>query len=280
MSADRSARSVEVGRPRDARRRRGRAISTSRRVPIRQGIVLPHASSAQKRVSSRARSTTQARSSATTTEPEPTWAPAARSGVELVRRVEEVGRQQAARRAADEDGLERDRPSAARRRGRRSRAAASRAAPRRSRRRRAPRTWTRIVPGLAFEPIAANALGAVADDPRHGGEGLDVVDDRRHVEQAALRGMRRPLLRLAALALERLEQDGLLAEHVGALDRPDRDRRGRGPEPRTSEPMKPASSAAPIAASSRRIGLGRLGPDRDDRLGRRRSRTPRSRRPR
>ena len=55
------------------------AISTSRRVPIRHGIVLPHASPAQNRVSSRARSTMQARSSATTTEPEPMCAPAARS---------------------------------------------------------------------------------------------------------------------------------------------------------------------------------------------------------
>ena len=42
--------------------------------------------------------------------------------------------------------------------------------------------------------------------------------------QAALGRVRRPLLGLAALALEGLEQDGLLAEHVGALDRPDRDR--------------------------------------------------------
>ena len=53
--------------------------SDSRRVPIRQGIVLPQAWSAQNRVSSRARSTMQARSSATTIEPEPMWAPAARS---------------------------------------------------------------------------------------------------------------------------------------------------------------------------------------------------------
>ena len=35
--------------------------------------------------------------------------------------------------------------------------------------------------------------------------------------------MRRPLLGLAALALERLEQDRLLAQHVRALDRPDRE---------------------------------------------------------
>ena len=52
-----------------------------------------------------------------------------------------------------------------------------------------------------------------------GRQGLDVVDDRRHAEEAALGRIRRSLLRLAALALEGLEQDGLLAEHVGALDR-------------------------------------------------------------
>ena len=55
------------------------AISDRRRVPIRHGIVLPQAWSAQNRVSSRARSTTQARSSATTIEPEPTCAPTSRS---------------------------------------------------------------------------------------------------------------------------------------------------------------------------------------------------------
>jgi len=46
---------------------------------MRQGMDLPQAWSAENRVRSRARSTMQARSSAITTEPEPTWAPAARS---------------------------------------------------------------------------------------------------------------------------------------------------------------------------------------------------------
>ena len=71
------AASTSVGRGRPVATRS--PISASRRRPIRHGMVLPHASSAQKRVSSRARSTTQARSSATTTEPEPTCAPTARS---------------------------------------------------------------------------------------------------------------------------------------------------------------------------------------------------------
>jgi hypothetical protein len=77
MSCDRSASSCgSVGRGVPVVIRS--AISTRRFVPIRQGIVLPHASVAQNAVSSRPRSTTQARSSATTTEPEPTWAPTAR----------------------------------------------------------------------------------------------------------------------------------------------------------------------------------------------------------
>ena len=85
------------------------------------------------------------------------------------------------------------------------------------------RTWTRIVPGLASDAGRRERRGAVADDPGHGRDGLDVVDDGRQVEQAALGRVRRPLLGLAALALEGLEQDGLLAQHVGALDRSDRD---------------------------------------------------------
>ena len=88
MSADRSLEQLR-GRSAAAGPRRSRSpISTRRRVPIRHGIVLPHASSAQKRVRRRARSTMQARSSATTTEPEPTCAPTARRVLEVVRRVE------------------------------------------------------------------------------------------------------------------------------------------------------------------------------------------------
>ena len=111
-----------------------------------------------------------------------------------------------------------------RRPARRCRGAASRAGPRRRRRRPVRGPGRGSCPGCAFEPIAANASGPVDEDPRDGGEGLDVLDDRRPVEQAALRRVRRPLLGLAALALERLQEDRLLAEHVGALDRPDGDR--------------------------------------------------------
>src|SRR5207244_4175139 len=61
-----------------------------------------------------------------------------------------------------------------------------------------------------FEPV-----GAAADDVRHAGEGLDVVDDRRRAEDAVGRGERRLDPRVRALALERLDQAGLFAADVG-----------------------------------------------------------------
>ena len=129
--------------------------------PIRHGIVLPHASSAQKRVRRRARSTTQARSSATITDPEPMCAPAARSASKVVGRVERARGQDPARRPADEDGLQRSGPcpvAAERDDG----PAAYRAGPRRRRPAPAPRTWTSMVPGASRAPIAANASAPFA----------------------------------------------------------------------------------------------------------------------
>src|SRR6185436_1731660 len=69
------------------------------------------------------------------------------------------------------------------------------------------------VVGLALreEPV-----GAVHDDPRHGGEGLGVVDGGRLAVEAEARRERRLVARLALLALERLEQRRLLAADVGA----------------------------------------------------------------
>ena len=55
--------------------------------------------------------------------------------------------------------------------------------------------------------------GAVADDPGHAGQRLDVVDDRRLPAKPALDGVRRPQPRHAALPFERLDQRGLLAAH-------------------------------------------------------------------
>ena len=85
-----------------------------------------------------------------------------------------------------------------------------------------PRSWTRTVPGAVRVADRRERRAALAHDPRDGGQRLDVVDDGRPAEQAVLGGVRRLLLGLAALALERLQQDRLLAQHVRALDRPDR----------------------------------------------------------
>ena len=204
-------------------------ISYRRRRPMRHGIVLPHASSAQKRVSSRPRSTTQARSSATRRSPSPTWAPASRSASKSYGGVEPL-RRQAARRSDRRRGRALSgRPAGPAGERRRARGAGSRAGPRRCPPPSGRGAGRARVPGARRAPIAANAGAPVAQDPGHGGQRLDVVDHGRLAEQAPLGRVRRPLLGLPALALERLEQDGLLAQHVGALDGPDGHRRSGGP---------------------------------------------------
>src|SRR5664279_2066948 len=67
------------------------------------------------------------------------------------------------------------------------------------------------------------AVQAAVEDRRNSGEGLRTVYQSRLSKEAACRGVRRLLLGLAALALQALEQDRLFAEHVGALQRLDRD---------------------------------------------------------
>ncbi len=69
----------------------------------------------------------------------------------------------------------------------------------------------RLLGAEALEPV-----GALGDDPRHVGEGLDVVDQRRPAVEALHRRERRLQARVAALALERVEQRRLLAADVGA----------------------------------------------------------------
>src|SRR5207249_9836006 len=59
-------------------------------------------------------------------------------------------------------------------------------------------------------------VGASLHDVRHAGERLDVVDDRRAAEQAVRGGKGRLDARVAALALERFDEPGLLAADVGA----------------------------------------------------------------
>ena len=162
MSAERSASRLEVGRPRDGPSRSGRRSRRAGAVPIRQGIVLPHASSAQKRVSSRARSTMQARSSATTTEPEPMWAPAVAQRLErrTACRARSAGRMPPdgppTRTALIFRPRRRLPPSATMSRsGVPSGTSATPAPP-------GARTWTRIVPGLVLRADRRERLGAVA----------------------------------------------------------------------------------------------------------------------
>src|SRR5207245_3923427 len=57
---------------------------------------------------------------------------------------------------------------------------------------------------------------AAEDDFRNVDEGFDVVDDGRLAEQAGLRGERRLVARLAAVALDRIEQRGFLAANISA----------------------------------------------------------------
>ena len=256
------AGSVSVGRGRPSTTRS--AISTRRRVPIRHGMVLPHASPAQKRVSSRARSTMQARSSATTTEPEPMWAPAARS----VSKAYGVSSRSGGSRPPDGpptrtaliERLAGNRPP--------SPMTSRNGVPSGTSAMPSPdgvRTWTRIVPGLSGVPIAANAAAPLRMIHGTAARVWTLWTRVGMPIEAALGRVRRPLLGLAALALEGLQQDGLLAEHVGALDRTDRD---RDVHPGTED----------VEADEARLGRGAdrrteprdggrgIGPDRDDHL--------------
>ena len=81
------------------------------------------------------------------------------------------------------------------------------------------RTWTRIVPGLPRTPVAANAAAPLRRIHGTAARVWTLWTTVGMPKQAALGRVRRPLLGLAALALEGLQQDGLLAQHVGALDR-------------------------------------------------------------
>ena len=118
--------------------------------------------------------------------------------------------------------------------------------------RTAPLTWTSDRARRVGGADRGERAAARWQDPRHGQQRRDVVDDRRLAEQAALGRMRRALLGLAALALERLQQDRLLAQHVGALDGPDRDVRGRSRRRARRRRGSPRPRAATTAASSRR----------------------------
>ena len=147
---------------------------------------------------------------------------------------------------------------------------AERRAERAARRARAAATWPDtpkiVVPGLFSVPMRAEPLGAAAHDVRHVAEGLDVVHGGRHAEGAVLRGERRLLARLALLALERLEEPGLLAADVRAGAALEHDVVARSPLPSTSLPRMPRAYASSMAAW--RIARRRrvLAADVDERL--------------
>ena len=69
---------------------------------------------------------------------------------------------------------------------------------------------------VLFAAQVREGLPAILDNPRDVGDRLDVVHDRRAVEQADGRRERRLIPRLAGLALERLDERHLLAADVRA----------------------------------------------------------------
>ena len=79
--------------------------------------------------------------------------------------------------------------------------------------------------GRVADAERAEPVGALLDDQRRVRERLDVVDQRRALVEALVRRERRLQPRVAALALEAVEQRRLLAADVGALRRGGR--RGR-----------------------------------------------------
>ena len=196
---------------------RGRCVSTPRTAPIRQGVHLPHDSTAQNSKAKRAIRAMSTVSSKTTTPPWPSIASVSAKLLVVHRQVEAVRRQVRAQRTTDLDRP--DRPAGAR-------AAAvaldqlaerdARTAARRSRRGRccppAGRPGCRGT-GRAERGVRLRRRRRGSSAPR---ERQHVVDDGRLAEQALERRDRRLGPHLAALALEALEHRGLLAADVGA----------------------------------------------------------------
>ena len=89
--------------------------------------------------------------------------------------------------------------------------------------RRGPTGRTAAGRSTASVPIRAIGRAALAQDERDVDERLDVVDDGRLAEQPDLDRERRLVARLAALALDRFEERGLLAADVRAGAAPDLD---------------------------------------------------------
>ena len=219
------------------------SASCWRTVPTRQGTHWPQLSLRKNAAITmqQARRGRRVSSMASTT-PEPSVAPDSRASSSVSAQVEVLGRDEPAGRAAEQDRLQV--AAGRRRRARAARAAWCRTGPRRCRAAR-PRRETQN----SFGPVEllgadlGERRAALEHDRQHVDERLDVVDHRRLPEQALDDRERRLVARLAAVALDRAEDRGLLAADVGAgalaqLDvegeavrraRPRRGSRARGP---------------------------------------------------
>src|SRR5205823_5093811 len=96
-------------------------------------------------------------------------------------------------------------------------------------------SWSRDVPRYAEEPRARRPFRArrrersapLVHDLQHVEEGLHVVHDRRHAEQTDFDREWRLVARLAAVALDRLEERGLLTADVRTRTDPQLDVEGK-----------------------------------------------------
>ena len=139
-----------------------------------------------------------------------------------------------------------------------------------------PASAKTLVPLLLGRAERGEGLRAVADDPRHQRERLDVVDQRRLCPTARSAGIRRPQPRHAAPALDRGDQRRLLAadERPGALPSPRQLQANRAAQHVLAQHARAAGTArAPRDPLDRQRVLGA---DVEDALARRRPRRPRS----
>ena len=113
-----------------------------------------------------------------------------------------------------------------------------------------PRTCTRIVPGLPVPPTAVKAAGPFRTIHGVAASVCTFWTTVGMSNRPRSGRVRRTLLRLAAPPLEGLQQDRLLPEHVGALDRPDLNVDVVAGA--VHVPTEQAGSAAAMAASRRR----------------------------
>ena len=139
--------------------------------------------------------------------------------------------------------------------------ASRRTAPRRHRaERRVRETQNSFVPVDVRAAGCRERVAPVQHDRQHVDQRLDVVHDRGLAEQPDLDRERRLVARLASIALDRVEQRGLLTADVGAGAAADLDVEGE-PWPRMSSPSSPRRAAARwrAAAVAARAGTRRAG---------------------